>query len=216
MGLKPISGEPGVIPSDNVQSRWGEWEAELEDKGEVAGEVLSETWALADSANNRVDLLDPIMDFGQSYMPTGLGFSGSGRLPFRDQRGPARGVRIENNGIRLLGQGAWQITCEVKPSWIRLVTKRIVYRINCYNPQGQLHTYQEFIDETSDETHTAAFGADFVVPGSDYFVAVHVYSVGTGRGHLGGWASTRLVAKRWSSTYINPPTGGDSEEKAGG
>lgn len=161
----------------------------------------------------RLDLLDPIMDFGQSYMPTGLGFSGSGRLPFRDQRGPARGVRIENNGIRLLGQGAWQITCEVKPSWIRLAAKEIIYRINCYDPQGQLHTYQEFIDESSNETHTVAFGADFVVPGSDYFVAVHVYSVGTGRGHLGGWASTRLVAKRWSSTYINPPTGGDSEEK---
>ena len=161
----------------------------------------------------RLELLDQIMDFGQSYMPTNLRFAGTGRLPFRDQRGPARGVRIENNGIRLLGQGAWQIACEVKPSWIRLVSKQIVYRINCYDPQGQLHTYQEFIDETSNETHTVAFGADFVVPGSDYFVAVHVYSVGRGRGHLGGWASTRLVAKRWSSTYINPPTGGASEEE---
>ena len=52
MGIKPTSGSPIVIPPDNTQSRWGEWEAELDDKGEVAGEVLSETWALADSANN--------------------------------------------------------------------------------------------------------------------------------------------------------------------
>ena len=52
MGIKPTSGDPVVIPPDNTQSRWGEWEAELDDKGEVAGEVLSETWALADSANN--------------------------------------------------------------------------------------------------------------------------------------------------------------------
>ena len=52
MGIKPTSGNPVVIPPDNTQSRWGEWEAELDDKGEVAGEVITETWALADSANN--------------------------------------------------------------------------------------------------------------------------------------------------------------------
>src|SRR5699024_6001582 len=51
MGIKPTSGDHGVIPPDNTQSRWGEWEAELDDKGEVAGEVITETWALADSAN---------------------------------------------------------------------------------------------------------------------------------------------------------------------
>ena len=51
MGLKPTSGDHVVIPPDNTQSRWGEWEAELDDKGEVAGEVITETWALADSAN---------------------------------------------------------------------------------------------------------------------------------------------------------------------
>ena len=216
MGIKPTSGNHVVIPPDNTQSRWGDWEAELDDKGEVAGEVITETWALANSANERADLLDPIMDFGQSYMPTGMGFRNAGRLPFRDQRGPSRGVRIEGNGIRLLGQGAWQITCEVKPSWARIVTRRIVYRINCYNPQGQLYTYQEFIDDTSAETHTVAFGADFVVPAPDYFVAVHVYNIGTGRAHLGGWASTRLVVKRWSSNYINPPTGGGTETEAEG
>ena len=51
MGIKPKSGDHVVIPPDNTQSRWGEWEAELDDKGEVAGEVITETWALADSAN---------------------------------------------------------------------------------------------------------------------------------------------------------------------
>ena len=207
MGIKPTSGDHVVIPPDNTQSRWGEWEAELDDKGEVAGEVLSETWALANSANERADLLDPIMDFGQSYIPNGLGFSGSGRLPFRSQRGPARGVIIEGDGMRLLGKGAWQITCEVTPSWVRIATRRIVYRVNCYDAQGGLYAYQEFIDDTSNETHTLSFGADFVVPGSNFFVAVHVTSVGVGRKHLGGWAATRLVAKRWSSQFINPPTG---------
>lgn len=51
MGIKPTSGDYVVIPPDNTQSRWGEWEAELDDKGEVAGEVITETWALANSAN---------------------------------------------------------------------------------------------------------------------------------------------------------------------
>lgn len=51
MGIKPTSGDHVVIPPDNTQSRWGEWEAELSDKGDVAGEVLTETWALANSAN---------------------------------------------------------------------------------------------------------------------------------------------------------------------
>src|SRR5699024_10601202 len=51
MGIKPTSGNHVVIPPDNTQSRWGEWEAELDDKGEVAGEVITETWALANSAN---------------------------------------------------------------------------------------------------------------------------------------------------------------------
>ena len=163
--------------------------------------------------NSRMDLLDPIMDFGQSYMPTEMGFTNAGRLPFRNQRGPARGVIIENNGMRLLGQGAWQVTCEVTVSWVRFVTRRVVYRVNCYNPQGGLHTYQEFVDDTSNEAHTVSFGADFVLPGPDYFVAVHVQSVGSGRKHLGGWAATRLVAKRWSSQFINPPTGGSSEDE---
>ena len=161
--------------------------------------------------NGRMDLLDPIMDFGQSYMPTGTGLRNSGRLPFRNQRGPARGVTIENNGIRLLGAGAWQIACEVRPSWIRLVSRSITYRINCYTPTGSLYTYQSFVDDSSEDTHSVSFGADFVVPDGGYFVAVHVNSIGNGRGHIGGYAATRLVAKRWSSQFINPPTGGDTE-----
>ena len=160
---------------------------------------------------DRMDLLDPIMDFGQSYMPTGIGFSGTGRLPFRAQRGPSRGVRVENNGMRLLGAGAWQITCEVRPSWISIQGHDITYRIYCYDPQGSLYTYQEFVDRTSSSTHSVSFGADFVVPDPNYFVAVVVYDIALGRKHVGGYAATRLVAKRWSSQFINPPTGGASE-----
>lgn len=167
-----------------------------------------------DAAAAVATLLDPIMDFAQSYMPTGLGFQGTGRLPFRAQRGPAKGVRVENNGMRLLGAGAWQITCEVRPSWISIQGHDITYRIYCYDPQGNLYTYQEFIDYTSSSTHSVAFGADFVVPEPGYFIAVVVYDVALGRKHLGGYAITRLVAKRWSSEFINPPGGGASETES--
>ena len=214
MGIKPTSGDHVVIPPDNTQSRWGEWEAELDDKGEVAGEVLSETWALANSANERADLLDPIMDFGQSYMPTGMNFKGTGKLPFRNQRGPARGVRIENDGIRLLGQGAWQISCCARPSWVTPISGTLVrVEIRCYSPNGTLYTYQEFTTGTI-ENHSLELSADFVVPAPNYFVSAHVTRSASSRQFYGGWAVTRLAAKRWSSQFINPPTGGASEGDA--
>ena len=214
MGIKPTSGDYVVIPPDNTQSRWGEWEAELDDKGEVAGEVITETWALANSANERADLLDPIMDYGQSYMPTGLRFTGTGKLPFRNQRGPARGVRIENDGIRLLGEGAWQISCTVFSSWVLAISGvGVMVEIRCYTPTGTLYSYQKHRTGT-DSNHSIDFSADFVVPGPNYFISVHVTQAASSREFPGGWAITRLAAKRWSSQFINPPTGGAAEGDA--
>ena len=214
MGIKPTSGDYVVIPPDNTQSRWGEWEAELDDKGEVAGEVITETCALANSANERADLLDPIMDFGQSYMPTGLNFKGTGKLPFRNQRGPARGVRIENDGLRLLGKGAWQISCSIMASWVMQISGGAIWaEIRCYRPDGTLDTYQRHRTGT-DSHHTIDFSADFVVPEPNYFVSAHITTAASARQFYGGWAVTRLAAKRWSSQFINPPTGGASEGDA--
>ena len=162
----------------------------------------------------RLDLLDPIMDFGQSYMPTGLSFTGTGKVPFRNQRGPARGVRIENDGIRLLGKGAWQISCCVRPSWVTPLSGTLVrVEIRCYSPNGTLYTYQEFTTGTI-ENHSLELSADFVVPEPNYFVSAHVTRSASSRQFYGGWAVTRLAAKRWSSQFINPPTGGAAEGEA--
>ena len=160
---------------------------------------------------DRMDLLDPIMDFGQSYMPTDLRFTGTGRLPFRDQLGPARGVRIENNGIRLLGEGVWQITCSFKPSWVLAVSGTYINaELRCYRPDGSLYTYHKYQDSIQWD-HSISFGADFVVPEPNCFVALHIAEAASARQFYGGWAITRLSAKRWSSQFINPPTGGASE-----
>ena len=164
--------------------------------------------------NSRMDLLDPIMDFGQSYIPTGLNFKGTGKLPFRNQRGPARGVRIENDGIRLLGEGAWQISCTVFASWVLAISGvAVMVEIRCYSPNGTLYSHQRHRTGT-DSHHSIDFSADFVVPGPDYFISVHVTQAASSREFPGGWAVTRLAAKRWSSRFINPPTGGAAEGDA--
>ena len=131
---------------------------EVAPKKETIDRLVESEQALKD----RMDLLDPIMDFGQSYMPAGLNFRGTGKIPFRRQRGPARGVRIENDGLRLLGKGAWQITSDIRPSWIVSIGQTYVHaEIRCYAPDGSLYTYQKFRTSLEWE-HTLTLGADFV------------------------------------------------------
>lgn len=50
MGIKPSGDKPVNVPPDNPQNRWGEWEADLRETGEVAGGASAQTWSLADSA----------------------------------------------------------------------------------------------------------------------------------------------------------------------
>ena len=66
----------------------------------------------------------------------------------------------------------------------------------------------------TDSNHSIDFSADFVVPGPNYFISVHVDRAASSREFFGGYALTRLAAKRWSSQFINPPTGGAAEGDA--
>ena len=43
MGIKPEGTNPVVVPPDNVQNRWGEWEVSIDTAGQQAGEVFAET-----------------------------------------------------------------------------------------------------------------------------------------------------------------------------
>ena len=52
MGIKPEGTNPVVVPPDNTQNRWGEWEVSLDTAGQQAGEVFAETHAIATSANS--------------------------------------------------------------------------------------------------------------------------------------------------------------------
>ncbi|MDD2241459.1 MAG: hypothetical protein PHI93_12500, partial [Kiritimatiellae bacterium] len=57
MGIKPSGTTPIIVPQDNVQSRWGAYEASLDTAGSQAGEVFAETHAIAQSAKSEVELL---------------------------------------------------------------------------------------------------------------------------------------------------------------
>ena len=52
MGIKPSGSNPVVVPPDNTQTRWGEWETSIDTAGQQAGEVFAETHAIATSANS--------------------------------------------------------------------------------------------------------------------------------------------------------------------
>lgn len=58
MGIKPSGDEPVNVPPDNPQNRWGDWEADLRETGEVAGGASAQTWSLADSANQLASWLE--------------------------------------------------------------------------------------------------------------------------------------------------------------
>lgn len=58
MGIKPSGDQPIRVPPDNPQNRWGTWEADLRDTGEVAGGAAEQTWSLADSANQLAEWLE--------------------------------------------------------------------------------------------------------------------------------------------------------------
>lgn len=52
MGIKPSGSNPVIVPPDNTQTRWGEWEVSIDTAGQQAGEVFAETHAIATSANS--------------------------------------------------------------------------------------------------------------------------------------------------------------------
>ena len=57
MGIKPSGSNPVIVPPDNTQTRWGEWEVSIDTAGQQAGEVFAETHAIATSANDTAILL---------------------------------------------------------------------------------------------------------------------------------------------------------------
>ena len=224
MGIKPTSGNHVIIPPDNTQSRWGEWEAELDDKGEVAGEVITETWALANSANTiseknvkDVKLLSPLLDYGSCYVNPNNRVHGTGWAVFSEQIGPMRGCEMitdSQGGIRLLDKGLWDIRLHLTAdAFFQLPTQTMNVRIELrvYSPDGGLYSVQSAADFT-EEVLTQTIVSSVVVPDSGYRVRVYVTKMFSGRGILGGPKWSRLTVQHISRD-VSYGTGGESSDE---
>lgn len=107
MGIKPSGDHPVIVPPDNIQSRWGAWEADLDTTGQVAGEVFAETHAIANSANQaagsllgRVDLLEDVQGYCAAYQSVNVSaewdfFDKWRWLPYDEQLGPAKNMHVD-------------------------------------------------------------------------------------------------------------------------
>ena len=224
MGIKPTSGDHVVIPPDNTQSRWGEWEAELDDKGEVAGEVLTETWALANSANTiseknvkDVNLLSPLLDYGSCYVNPDNRLHGTGWAVFSEQIGPIRGcetIADSQGGIRLLDKGLWDIRLHLTADgFFSLPTQTTGVRIELrvYSPDGGLYSVQASANNDENPA-TQTIVSSVVVPDSGYRVRVYVTKMYSGRGILGGPKWSRLTVQHISRD-VSGGTGAESSNE---
>ena len=224
MGIKPTSGDHVVIPPDNTQSRWGDWEAELDDKGEVAGEVLAETWALANSANTvseqnvkDVNLLSPLLDYGSCYVNPNNRLHGTGWAVFSERIGPIRGcetITDSQGGIRLLDKGLWDIRLHLTADgFFSLPTQATGVRIELrvYSPDGGLYSVQASANNDENPA-TQTIVSSVVVPDSGYRVRVYVTKMYSGRGILGGPKWSRLTVQHISRD-VSGGTGAESSNE---
>lgn len=212
MGIRPTGGTPISIPADNVQSRWGAWEAELSGKGDVAGEVLLDTWSLADSANKvseqnvkDVNLLSPLLDYRSvSTTPTGSdAMKGTGQMPFNFQIGPFKGVSKKSNVLVLDGPGLWDLRAQVTASWTaNPLAKKLQVYLRVLRPDGSIFSEQAHYAETQNSI-TIPVVSSVCVPTAGYQVDVWVYSQDRNRGWWSGPKWTRLTAQHISRDVEN-------------
>ena len=212
MGIRPTGGTPINIPADNVQSRWGAWEAELSGKGDVAGEVLLDTWSLADSANKvseqnvkDVNLLSPLLDYRSvSTTPTDAdAMKGTGQMPFNFQIGPFKGVSKKSNVLVLDGPGLWDLRAQVTASWTaNPFGKKLQVYLRVLRPDGSTFSEQAHYAETQNSI-TIPVVSSVCVPAAGYQVDVWVYAEDGNRGWWSGPKWTRLTAQHISRDVEN-------------
>lgn len=166
MGIKPSGSTPVSVPADNVQNRWGDWEAELSNDGEVAGGVISDTWALADSANtwisenadglkDRLDLLEGVQGYAHAYMSKNINAAWSlgdnwRTMPFDAQVGPSLGATVQPNGrVRMDSEGLWLIFAKTYGQATSFTGGgAVTMRVRVYRPGGDIH-HESFVRGTS-------------------------------------------------------------------
>lgn len=219
MGINPAGDNPIIVPPDNIQSRWGEWEADLDASGEVAGDVLAETWALADSANQGMVALSGTRGYVQAYQSRNInaewGIGDNWRdIPFESQHGDALGGSVTPNGrLRLHSAGLWQIYARIHAGSSGYGgTPGLVMLVRVHRPNGtiihtsRVETHSHFTSNLSGtliNTWETTVETTFptVVTEANCEISVRAY-VGQWRWWLGGTRFTHLAAVKQSGEPI--------------
>ncbi|RAV34930.1 hypothetical protein [Corynebacterium heidelbergense] len=170
--------------------------------------------------NDRADLLSPLMDYCSAFAPpdnNGHARFGIGLIPFTSQIGPARNVRIRDDGrFELLDKGLWDIRAHVVPSWTGVTVPNISVSIRVYSPYGdtyetasRLFSEQTSIEKTSNVT-SFSLVSSVVVDKPGYIAGVYVDDANNGRGILGGPRFSRFTVQHISRDVVNKTGGEDS------
>lgn len=161
--------------------------------GEAAREITDGQTHLQD----RMDLISALLDYGSAYIPEGRHLNGALTLPFTQQLGPMRGVRLKGNGIELLSPGLWDIRALVTRSFaLTLAVNGMRTDVLVKRPDGSTYSIQSHKNHNS-EVSTATVITSVVVPEPGYYVEVYSYGV-IGRGVVGGPRWSRLTVQRIS------------------
>ena len=162
--------------------------------------------------NDRVDLLNPLLDYCSAYAAftdNDHARFGPGLMKFSEQIGPARNVEITPEGrFKLLDKGLWDIRATVLPSWTGFLRKGDIYiSMNVRDPQGGLYSEQTLIEDTTNYT-SFSIVSSVVVPEAGYTVEVNIDQLDSQRGILGGPKWSRLTVQHLSRT-VTGRTGGE-------
>lgn len=225
MGIKPSGTTPIIVPQDNVQSRWGAYEASLDTAGSQAGEVFQETHAIATSANEtaglaydgqldlggRVDLLEGVQGYCAAYQSWNVnaewGLDNWRWLPYDRPLGPAKNMNVDQSKgeIVLHTPGMFVVYAKAQARGTSFGGANFVYMdVVIMRPNGSTFTYtrvEKFVPPNQHQTVSVAW--PFVVDFPGARVAVEVYS-DNWRYWDGGTRYSTLHVIQHSNTSINP------------
>lgn len=164
--------------------------------------------------SSQIELLSALLDYGSAFVPVEAKIKRSEIIPFTQQLGPMRGVRLKGNGLELVEPGLWDIRTSV--------TRASVYDDGTYygevycdvyvkRPDGSTYSVQSgHIKSVGTTTITVI--TSVVVPEANYYVEVFGGVKGLRR-VIGGPQWSRLTVQRISDRVVgNWRTGSEGSE----
>lgn len=208
MGIKPSGDNPIIVPPDNIQSRWGEFEADLDSAGQVAGDVNLETWSLADSANSRINLIP--QGYCSAYQTQNInaawGLSTLRKLPFKGRVGPAQGAHIDTSGGHVVFDeaGTWTVHALINCRGTGYPGNNDVRMyVSVRLPDGTIKHEKEVMVSANTNPASLTISQPFVIEEPGWYVGIWA-DTGRWRWWLGGTRYSGLTVIKAHQGHINP------------